>query len=219
MLASTQPSCSASDYLTYDPNRAAELVLALMYLDVHEEVRAWKGYPWDVLHALYERGLISNPRSTAKSVVLTEEGLARAASAFDDLLASQESRATRKWKAPPKVSKNRLSQLQTALVERLLDAMCAPHPDPAISSQVRLGYRMEGYAVVLFESRPAFDSPRDWQNHDVAKLKFVKSQGTWQLFCQFRDLEWHIHEPLPSSPELEVLVNEVQHDPTGIFWG
>ncbi len=34
--------------LSYDPRRAAEMVLALMYLDIHDEMRVWKGYPWGV---------------------------------------------------------------------------------------------------------------------------------------------------------------------------
>ena len=37
---------------------------------------------------LYERGLISDPKSKAKSVVLTEDGLAEAANAFETLLAT-----------------------------------------------------------------------------------------------------------------------------------
>lgn len=38
---------------------------------------------------LYERGLISDPKSKAKSVVLTKDGLAEAANAFETLLATQ----------------------------------------------------------------------------------------------------------------------------------
>ncbi len=49
--------------------------------------RVWKGYEWDVLNFLYERGLISNPRSKSKSVVLTEEGEARSKEMFAKYLA------------------------------------------------------------------------------------------------------------------------------------
>jgi hypothetical protein len=101
----------------------------------------------------------------------------------------------------------------------LLAPICAPHYDPAVSSKLRHGYRIEGYSVVLYESRPAFRAPHDWHHHDVAKLRFVKSAEVWQLFCQFRDLKWHSYEPLPEAPSLEALVREVQADPTGIFWG
>jgi Domain of unknown function (DUF6429) len=52
-----------------------EVVLALLYLTLHDGNRAWKGFDWDVLNRLYERGLISDPVSKAKSVVVTDEGL------------------------------------------------------------------------------------------------------------------------------------------------
>ena len=205
--------------MTYDRDRAAEFVLALMYLDVHDEVRAWKGYPWDVLDALHERGLISDPKSKAKSVVLTEEGLTRAATAFETLLTPPGLVPRRSRKAESRETASRLSRLQSALVAKLLAPICVPHPDPAVASKLRHGYRIDEYSVILFESRPAFLSPREWQDHDVAKFRFVKSREVWQLFCQFRDLKWHAYEPLPESPELEALVSEVRKDPTGIFWG
>jgi predicted transcriptional regulator len=36
--------------------------------------RAWKGFDWDILNLLYEKGWISDPRGKAKSVMLSEEG-------------------------------------------------------------------------------------------------------------------------------------------------
>ena len=36
--------------------------------------RAWKGFDWDVLDRLHEKGYISDPKSKAKSVWVTEEG-------------------------------------------------------------------------------------------------------------------------------------------------
>ncbi len=66
----------------YDHERVDEVVLALMYLTLHDSYRAWKGFDWDTLDRLYEKGLIDNPRSKAKSVVFTEEGLAKSASLF-----------------------------------------------------------------------------------------------------------------------------------------
>jgi hypothetical protein len=202
----------------YNRDRAVEFVLALMYLDVHDDVRAWKGYPWDVLDLMHEYGLIADPKRKAKSIVLTEEGLARAHDAFQTLLAVDKS-SVAPTGAPRAASASRLSALQIALVERLLRPVCEPPPDPTVAAQLRHGYRLDGYSVVLFESRPGFRAPHDWQDHDVAKFRFVKVTGEWQLFCQFRDLRWHAYEPLPRSLQQDVLVDEVMRDPTGIFWG
>lgn len=67
----------------YDRNKVDEVILALMYLALDNANRAWKSYDWDALDRLYEKGWISNPRSKAKSVALTEEGLAEAARLFE----------------------------------------------------------------------------------------------------------------------------------------
>ncbi len=54
-----------------------EAVLALLYLNFHGEhgaVRAWKSFDWDAMDRLHQKGLISDPKSKAKSVLVTEEG-------------------------------------------------------------------------------------------------------------------------------------------------
>jgi hypothetical protein len=61
-----------------DTNKIDEAVLALLYLGLHGGARAWKGFDWDAMDRLHQRGFITDPRGKAKSVVFTEEGLERA---------------------------------------------------------------------------------------------------------------------------------------------
>ncbi|MGH7299369.1 MAG: DUF6429 family protein [Candidatus Rokuibacteriota bacterium] len=68
--------------MDYEPSKVDEVVLAMLFLNVSAAGRAWKGFDWDSLGRLHERGLISNPRSKAKSVELTEEGERLAEEAF-----------------------------------------------------------------------------------------------------------------------------------------
>jgi hypothetical protein len=68
--------------MDYDPSRVDDVVLALLYLNVSATGRAWKGIDWDSLDRLHARGLISDPKSRAKSVELTEEGERLAEEAF-----------------------------------------------------------------------------------------------------------------------------------------
>jgi hypothetical protein len=206
----------------YDRDRAADFALALMYLELHDSNRAWKGYPWDVLDVLHERRLIADPKNRAKSVVLTEQGLEQAAALFEELLGSNSPRLRSPKRGTAKESSGRsnaLSDVQRMQVDKLFSPICQPHPDPKVSSLLRHGYRTEGRSVVLFESRPAFQKPHEWREHPVAKFKFIKSRRVWLLFCVYRDLNWHVYEPLPESTELAALVSEVKKDPTGIFWG
>ena len=59
-----------------DTNKIDDAVLALLHLTLHNGNRAWKGQDWDVLGRLHQKGMIFDPVSKVKSVVLTDEGLA-----------------------------------------------------------------------------------------------------------------------------------------------
>ncbi|HEX7574137.1 MAG TPA: DUF6429 family protein [Bacteroidota bacterium] len=62
-----------------------DTILALLYLTSfpdHGVTRAWKGQDWDAMDRLNEKGMISDPKSKARSVVLTEEGARRSKELF-----------------------------------------------------------------------------------------------------------------------------------------
>lgn len=70
-----------------DKDKIDDAALALLYLTLHEEYRAWKGIDFDVIDRLHEKGMIGEPRNRAKSVVFTEEGLKKAEALFAEMFA------------------------------------------------------------------------------------------------------------------------------------
>jgi len=54
-----------------------------LYLGLHERNRAWKGFDWDAMGRLHEKGFITDPVGKAKSVAFTEEGLQEARRVFE----------------------------------------------------------------------------------------------------------------------------------------
>lgn len=68
-----------------DLDKVDRAVLALLSLGLHDGHRAWKGFDWDALARLHEKGLISDPVGRAKSVVFTEEGLAESERLLEEL--------------------------------------------------------------------------------------------------------------------------------------
>ena len=68
-------------------DRIDEAVLALLFLTMDESGRAWKGFDWDVMDRLHEKGFIFDPVNKAKSVVLTEEGQRRSERLFQQMFA------------------------------------------------------------------------------------------------------------------------------------
>jgi hypothetical protein len=74
--------------MNYDIDKIDEYTLALLYLVVSDRqegfgARAWKGFDWETMNRLHEKGYISNPKGKANSVVMTEEGFLKAKELFD----------------------------------------------------------------------------------------------------------------------------------------
>jgi len=68
--------------MDFDEERIDKTALAILFLGHHEgstgEDRTWKGLDWSITDRLHEKGYISDPKSKAKSVRFTEEGLEEA---------------------------------------------------------------------------------------------------------------------------------------------
>jgi hypothetical protein len=71
--------------MALDMDRIDEAVLALLYLGLHSHCRAWKGFDWDAMNRLHEKGMIENPVNKAKSVEFTTEGLRCSRELFDKM--------------------------------------------------------------------------------------------------------------------------------------
>jgi hypothetical protein len=80
--------------MEYDSEKVDEMVLALLFLTTFDEdqygARAWKGHDWDALDRLHEKGYISDPKSKAKSVVVTVEGVKRSRELFEENFGKKE---------------------------------------------------------------------------------------------------------------------------------
>jgi len=71
--------------MEYDQEKVDQVTLALLYLVTFDDEygrRAWKGFDWDTMNRLHEKGYISNPKGKAKSVIITEEGAKRSEELF-----------------------------------------------------------------------------------------------------------------------------------------
>ncbi len=68
--------------MALNTDKIDDYALALLYLVTWDReegfgTRAWKSFDWDTMNRLHEKGHISDPRSKAKSVVMTEDGFKR----------------------------------------------------------------------------------------------------------------------------------------------
>ncbi|RDL47608.1 hypothetical protein BLJAPNOD_05532 [Ensifer sp. M14] len=58
---------------------------AVLWLTLHNERCAWKGFDWATTDRLHKKGLIGDPVNKSKSLILTDEGLERSEALFREL--------------------------------------------------------------------------------------------------------------------------------------
>jgi hypothetical protein len=71
--------------MSLNTDKIDDAALALLYLTLHDGDRAWKGFDWDVLGRLHEKGMIDDPVGKVKSVVFTPQGQERAKELFETM--------------------------------------------------------------------------------------------------------------------------------------
>ena len=73
--------------MDYNKDKVDDMTLAILYLVMWKDgdwgYRAWKGFDWDTMNRLHEKNLISNPKSKAKSVALSDDGAEKAQKLFE----------------------------------------------------------------------------------------------------------------------------------------
>jgi len=69
-----------------DEDKVDDAVWAALF-HVRPKRSAWKGFDWSAMNRLHDKGMIQIPPRKAKSVVLTEEGVAESWRLFRELFA------------------------------------------------------------------------------------------------------------------------------------
>jgi hypothetical protein len=85
---------------------------------------------------------------------------------------------------------------------------------------VRLTFKIRGNNVTLFEERAPWQKDMvEWTSNNVAQFRYDEESIMWSLYCSDRNSKWHRYENLPPVKNLERVLEEIDSDPTGIFWG
>jgi hypothetical protein len=87
--------------------------------------------------------------------------------------------------------------------------------------KVRVEADVAGRLVTVVECRPPWDGEmgEEWIRFPVARLRYTASTGLWSLYWRDRHARFHAYDRVPASARVEVLLAEVDRDPTAIFWG
>lgn len=100
--------------MALDTDRIDDTVLALLSLTLHDQHRAWKGFDWDTLGRLHEKGMIDNPVGEAKSVALTPDGLRRSRELLEAMFTK---RPTEQLSQPPSAEPSKYPNIRVELAD------------------------------------------------------------------------------------------------------
>lgn len=112
-----------------------------------------------------------------------------------------------------------LAPLTQQLAELLLAKLCARRSPADLREKVRVSGEIGGNTITISEHRVAWDDPLSWTVLTVAVLTYDASSGLWTLYCFDRYSRRRPYLNARPSTELNTLLDEVDRDPTGIFWG
>ena len=87
--------------------------------------------------------------------------------------------------------------------------------------QVRVEAEVDAHMVTIVERRAPWceDLGPEWTRSPIARLGYVQRTGVWTLYWRDRNARWHRYDRIGPSARIEVLLDELDGDPTGIFWG
>jgi hypothetical protein len=112
-----------------------------------------------------------------------------------------------------------IPELTLRRVQKALDGYCERKVPPDIRDQIQILYRKRGNAIVLYERRPYWRDPEQHTEMAVARFVYNPEDATWRLQCADRNNRWHLFEDFSGVKNFEILLEEVDADHTGIFWG
>ncbi|HIG52870.1 MAG TPA: DUF3024 domain-containing protein [Candidatus Latescibacteria bacterium] len=111
-----------------------------------------------------------------------------------------------------------LPPLTRQAIDAHLNRYCEERVPEHVRGKIRLLFKVRGLSVTLFESRSLWNDPTQWVDGKIAQFRYDLETGTWALYCADRNGRWQRYDPQAPSKDFDDLLQEIERDPTGIFW-
>ena len=100
-------------------------------------------------------------------------------------------------------------------------AYCDARIPAHVRDQVRLEVEVRGNNATIYERRPPWHPTVGpvWSTMPIARLRWSATHSVWTLFWADSNGTWHRYLNRESTPTITVLLDELDRDPTGTFWG
>lgn len=85
----------------------------------------------------------------------------------------------------------------------------------------RIEHSIRGKSITIIERRPPWNpaSGLEWTSTKLAQLRYDERARVWTLYSVGSDDRWHAYEFAPPALDVTPLLEAIEDDRTGIFWG
>ena len=113
-----------------------------------------------------------------------------------------------------------ISEFETKRITRYIGNFVErKRPRPELRNEIDIGFRIDNQSYEIFEIRPRFGEPNELIETEVAKATYVKSRKVWKLYWMRSDLKWISYKLLPEVKNIETVLEVIEKDVHGYFWG
>ncbi|MBN8678560.1 MAG: DUF3024 domain-containing protein [Chitinophagales bacterium] len=109
-----------------------------------------------------------------------------------------------------------MTEKESTILQAFIEAM---RPPEHIRPQLDIGFSYEKQCIELFEIRPNWRDKTIIQHLPFARIRYLGTQNVWKLYWHRANGKWVSYSPYPESPDLDLLLKEVDEDGYGCFKG
>jgi hypothetical protein len=95
---------------------------------------------------------------------------------------------------------------------------CRKRVPEQLADEVRLEVTVRGKRVSVHECRPPWMGVGEWTSMPIAQIRY-EGGGLWSLYFGDRYGKWTEYFDLEPSQPIDVIIAELEEDPTCVFWG
>lgn len=104
-------------------------------------------------------------------------------------------------------------------VEALFDPYCLSKSPAHLRDKIFVSYEFYGSRVTIVENRPSVANPGRWTKSVVARFRYNSKLEHWTLYWANRNSKWFPYTLERPNKSLKRLLEVVERNETGIFWG
>jgi hypothetical protein len=98
---------------------------------------------------------------------------------------------------------------------------CAARVPEDARHQVRVECQVAARHLTIVERRAPWREGfgPEWTSFPIARMRYTAAGKSWTLYWRHRNLRFHLYDLLAPSNRVDDLLNEIESDPSSIFWG